>query len=129
VVNGVTIRAVHVSHIVPTTGFILEDADGAFAFSSDTGPTDRFWEVVNSVKKLKAVITETSFPNELQDLATISGHLTPQSLDRELGKLKRTVPVYLYGGKPRHLPVIKKQVAALKRKNLRFFVQGQTYRF
>jgi cAMP phosphodiesterase len=128
-VNGITIRAVHVSHIVPTTGFILEDKKGAIAFSSDTGPTERFWELVNGVKKLRAVITETSFPNELQDLANISGHLTPQTLDRELAKLQRDVPVYLYGGKPKHLREIKKQVAGLKRRNVRFFVQGRTYKF
>ena len=119
----------HVSHIVPTTGFILEDKKGAIAFSSDTGPTERFWEMVNGVKKLQAVITETSFPNELQDLANVSGHLTPQTLDRELGKLQHDVPVYLYGGKPKHLAKIKKQVAGLKRKNVRFFVQGRTYKF
>ena len=47
VINGLTIRAVHVSHIVPTTGFIVEDKKGAIAFSSDTGPTERFWELVN----------------------------------------------------------------------------------
>src|SRR5262245_51174828 len=75
-IDGLTIRAVPVSHIVPTTGFILEDRKGAIAFSSDTGPTTRFWEMVNATPRLKAVITETSFPNELQDLATISGHLT-----------------------------------------------------
>ena len=69
IVNGLTIRAVHVSHIVPTTGFIVEDKKSAIAFSSDTGPTHRFWELVNGLKNLKAVITETSFPNELQDLA------------------------------------------------------------
>jgi cAMP phosphodiesterase len=129
VVNGIRIRAVHVSHIVPTTGFILEDDRGAIAFSSDTGPTHRFWEVVNSVKRLRAVITETSFPNELQDLANISGHLTPQTLDHELDKLKQDVPVYLYGGKPRHLQRIRREVRALKRKNLHLLVQGNTYRF
>jgi cAMP phosphodiesterase len=128
-INGLTIRAVEVSHIVPTTGFILEDRKGAIAFSSDTGPTERFWEVVNSIKKLRAVITETSFPNELQDLASVSGHLTPQTLDRELGKLDRKVPVFLYGGKPKHLATLKKQVTALKRRDLRFLVQGKTYRF
>jgi cAMP phosphodiesterase len=128
-IGDLTIRAVHVSHIVPTTGFILEDKGGAIAFSSDTGPTERFWQVVNSVKKLKAVITETSFPNELQDLANVSGHLTPRALDRELAKLEREVPVYLYGGKPKYLPNIKKQVGALKRRNVRFFTQGQVYKF
>ena len=65
----------------------------------------------------------------MQDLATISGHLTPQSLDRELDKLDRDVPVYLYGAKPKHLAKVKRQVAALKRKNVRFFVQGRTYDF
>jgi 3',5'-cyclic-nucleotide phosphodiesterase len=129
VINGLRIRAVRVSHIVPTTGFILEDSRGAIAFSSDTGPTERFWEVVNSVKRLRAVITETSFPDELLDLAQVSGHLTPALLGRELQKLERDVPVYLYGGKPRHLARIGRQVRALKRKRLELLVQGRTYRF
>lgn len=129
VINGLTFRAVPVSHIVPTAGFIVEDKRSAIAFSSDTGPTLRFWEVANSVKKLKAVITETSFPNELQDLAHVSGHLTPATLDQELKKLKRNVPVYLYGLKPKHLKTIRQQIKALKRKNLHLLVQGRTYRF
>jgi ribonuclease BN (tRNA processing enzyme) len=128
-INGLSIRAVHVSHIVPTTGFILEDRRGAIAFSSDTGPTERFWEVVNSVKRLRAVITETSFPNELQSLADVSGHLTPQRLGLELKKLKPQVPVFLYGAKPKHLATIQKQVRSLKRRDLRLLVQGNTYRF
>jgi cAMP phosphodiesterase len=129
VVNGLTVRPVLVSHLVPTAGFIVEDKKSAIAFSSDTGPTHRFWELVNGLKNLKAVITETSFPNELQDLAQISGHLTPATLDVELEKLEKDVPVYLYGGKPKHLKAIKKQVAALKRKKLALLEQGRTYRF
>lgn len=128
-VNGITLRAIHVSHIVPTTGFLVEDKEGVVAYSSDTGPTERFWEVVNKTRKLKAVITETSFPNELQDLADVSGHMTPQTLDVELDKLERDVPVYLYGAKPRHLTRIHKQVGALKRKRLKFLKQGRTYKF
>jgi len=128
-VNGLTIRPVLVSHIVPTTGFIVEDKKSCLAFSSDTGPTHRFWEIVNGVKNLKAIITETSFPDEFQDLADVSGHLTPSTLDVELEKLERDVPVYLYGGKPKHLKAIKQQVKALKRKKLTFLEQGKTYRF
>ncbi len=128
-VNGLTIRPVLVSHIVPTTGFIVEDKKSCLAFSSDTGPTHRFWEIVNGVKNLKGIITETSFPDEFQDLADISGHLTPSTLDVELEKLERDVPVYLYGGKPKHLKAIKQQVKALKRKKLTFLEQGKTYRF
>ena len=84
---------------------------------------------MNEIRNLKAVITETSFPNELQDLAQISGHLTPATLDAELDKLKKDVPVYLYGGKPKHLKTIRKQVAALKRKKVSLLEQGKTYRF
>jgi 3',5'-cyclic-nucleotide phosphodiesterase len=128
-IDGLRIRAIHVSHIVPTTGFLLEDKKGIVAFSSDTGPTERFWEVVNGLKNLKAVITETSFPNELQELATISGHLTPNTLERELRKLKQSVPVFLYGAKPKHLASIRKQIRAFKKKNLHFLKQGKVYRF
>lgn len=128
-VNGLSVTPVEVSHTVPTTGFLVEDKDGVIAYSSDTGPTERFWEVVNRTRNLKAVITETSFPNELQDLANVSGHLTPQTLELELRKLKRDVPVYIYGLKPRHMSLIRRQVRALKRKRLTFLVQGETYRF
>ena len=128
-INGLTIRAIVVSHIVPTTGFIVEGRKAAIAFSSDTGPTERFWELVNEVKNLKAVVTETSFPNALQDLANVSGHLTPNTLERELLKLDRDVPVYLYGGKPKHLKTIRKEIKALKRKKLLLLEQGKTYKF
>jgi cAMP phosphodiesterase len=129
VINGLTFRAIPVSHIVPTAGFIVEDKRSAIAFSSDTGPTHRFWEVVNAVKKLKAVTTETSFPNELQNLAKVSGHHTPATLDQELRQLKRDVPVYLYGLKPKHVKTLRQEIRALKRKNLHLFVQGKTYKF
>jgi cAMP phosphodiesterase len=115
--------------VVPTTGFIVEDARGALCFSSDTGPTDRFWQVVNATRRVKAVITETSFPNELQDLANVSAHLTPRTLGDELRKLEHDVPVYLYGFKPRHVRTIRAQVATLRRKRLYMLSQGKTYRF
>ena len=63
------------------------------------------------------------------DLANVSGHLTPATLDTELDKLKKDVPIYLYGGKPKHLKTIKQQLRALKRKKLHMRVQGKTYRF
>jgi cAMP phosphodiesterase len=128
-INGLTVRAIHVSHIVPTTGFIVEDKKGAVAFSSDTGPTERFWELVNATSNLKAVITETSFPNEMQDLANVSGHLTPAALKQELRKLKKDVPVYLYGFKPKHLKRIRQQVRELERPRLHLLTQGKTYKF
>jgi cAMP phosphodiesterase len=113
---------------VPTTGFIVDDGEVSLAFSSDTGPTQHFWDVANATKNLKAVITESSFPNSEEDLARISGHLTPAMLKLELAKLKRDVPVYIYGAKPRFVSRIKRELQALKRKDLEMFVQGRTYK-
>ena len=69
--------------------------------------------MVNATKNLKAVITEASFPNSEEALARISGHLTPSLLGKELEKLKRDVPVYIYGPKPRF--VTRGPVAACRR--------------
>jgi cAMP phosphodiesterase len=126
-VGDLRITPVPVSHSIPTTGFIVEDKKGAFAFSSDTGPTDHFWDVVNQTKRLKAVITEASFPNDQEPLARISGHLTPALLHRELEKLRPKVPVLVYGPKPRFVKRIQKEIAALKRRNVKLVVQGRTY--
>ncbi|MBK5255580.1 MAG: 3',5'-cyclic-nucleotide phosphodiesterase [Vicinamibacteria bacterium] len=126
-VGNLSVRAISVSHSVPTTGFVVDDGKASLAFSSDTGPTHRFWDVVNATKNLKAVITESSFPNSEEGLARISGHLTPALLGMELSKLGRDVPIYVYGAKPRFVSRIKSELAVLKRKNLRMFVQGRTY--
>lgn len=126
-VGNLLIRAIPVSHSVPTTGFIVDDGKSSLAFSSDTGPTHRFWDVVNTTKNLKAVITEASFPNAEEHLAHISGHLTPVLLGKELSKLKRDVPVFIYGPKPRFVGRIAREIAALKRKDVKMLVQGRTY--
>jgi cAMP phosphodiesterase len=128
-VAGLSVRAIPVSHVVPTAGFVLDDGTDAIAYSGDTGPTRRFWQLVGRVERLRAVIVETSYPDELLAFARLSGHLTPQLLARELDKLKRDVPVFLYGAKPRHLARIRRQVRALGRSQVRLLEPGQVLRF
>jgi cAMP phosphodiesterase len=83
--------------------------------------------VVNDLDRLSAVITETSFPNELQDISDVSGHLTPATLREELKKIRRDVPIYLYGAKPKHIAAISAQIAEIGDSRLRPLVQGETY--
>jgi cAMP phosphodiesterase len=127
-VHGLRIRAVRVSHTVPTTGFIVEDEKVALAFSSDTGPTRDFWKAVNATRKLRAVITEVSFPDEQQTLADISGHLTPRTLAGEVKKIKRDVPIYIYGRKPRFAAAIGRQLRDFPDRRVRLLKQGRTYK-
>ena len=58
------------------------------------------------------------------------GHLTPQTLARELAKLERTdLPILLYHLKPSHAAKLRREVAALKLRNLRILEVGDTFTF
>lgn len=81
------VKAVPVTHIVPTVGLVISDGERTVGFSSDTSATEEFWRVVNREPRLDALLIEASFPNSLGKLADVSGHLTPEGLGAELGKL------------------------------------------
>lgn len=106
------ITAIPVDHIVPTTAFLIRQGSSRIIFTSDTGPTDRVWQVANETPNLKAVITECSFPNRLQAVADISLHLTPRTLAVELAKLKGDVPVLIYHFKPPYIDELRAELAS-----------------
>jgi ribonuclease BN (tRNA processing enzyme) len=124
------VTAIEVTHIVPTTGLLLRQGASSVIFTSDTGPTSRIWEVAQASEDLAAIITEVSFPNRMQDVADVSLHLTPQTLNTELSKLDRQIPVYLYHFKPPYVEELRSELAETE---LRYPVeeleQDRTYRF
>jgi len=127
-----TIMSVPVTHPVESYGYIVENKKVSIAFSGDTGPTFELWEAVNRAKNLKAVFLELSFPNKLQSLADISGHLTPRTLVTELDKLdhkKKGVDIYLYHLKPAFIRELKKEVHELGRRELRVLELGDEFEF
>jgi cAMP phosphodiesterase len=117
---GFDVRAVGVSHTIDTAGFIVEGPGGAVAYSGDTGPTERFWELLNETPELRALLLEVSFPDREQKLATVSGHHTPRTLIKDLKKLVRPkdVPTLLYHIKPVFQAEVEKECAKLKGVNL-----------
>jgi 3',5'-cyclic-nucleotide phosphodiesterase len=118
---GFDVRAVNVSHTIDTCGFIVDAGRrGALAYSGDTGPTDRFWELLNETPNLRAVLAEVSFPNREQKLATVSGHHTPRTLIKDLRKLHKPqdVPTLLYHIKPVFQREVERECAKLKGANL-----------
>jgi ribonuclease BN (tRNA processing enzyme) len=114
-IGGYTLRTVPVKHPVECHGVFVRGKTGTLVYSGDTGPTDRLWTELNELDDLRAFILEVSFPNELKELAHISGHLTPELLSEELGKWqpKNKAPVLLYGMKPAFHEALKEQIAAL----------------
>ena len=128
-VDGVSFTPCAVHHVVPTFGFLVEQGDSAFLWSSDTGPTNRLWELANSARNLKVVCVETSFDNSLQRVADLSMHLTPRTLAPELSKLSRSFPVLIHHLKPACVSKIHEEIRALDRPDLEYLEQGRTYLF
>jgi len=124
-VGAYAVTSIPVAHPVESCGFVIRKNGVALGISGDTGPTDRLWQVLNRVPELKALLLETSFPDELQDLADLSGHLTPRTLRIELAKFQRNgANVMLYHLKPAFVAELKRQVADLPVKVLEL---GETY--
>jgi len=126
-IDGVTFTPIPVNHLIPTYGFLLEGDGRSFLWSSDTGPTQRLWEVANRTPGLGLLCIETSFDNALQEVADVSLHLTPATLELELAKLEKPVPVLVHHLKPPSIERIHQEVRALGNPDVGFLEQGKTY--
>ena len=113
-VGGYSITATPVNHAVPAYGYLVSNASSeAFLYTGDTGPTDAIWERTAG-HRVKLLIVEVSFPNELEHLALASGHLTPLLLGRELAKMP-AIPerIFVTHLKPFHRDAIAAQLRQL----------------
>jgi cAMP phosphodiesterase len=126
-VGKYTVRAVRVDHSVPTSAYFVSDAKATLLNTSDTGPTVRVWDIARKVKNLKAVLIECSFPNNLQKLADISGHLTADTLLGEVEKSGLKVPFLVYHIKAQFLKTVRREVLALKHPLVNLAEEGRTY--
>lgn len=115
------ILPVPVHHPVESCAFLVRRGRSVLAMSGDTGPTEILWNELSAVRDLKALLLETSFPNRLQELADVSGHYTPQTVEQDLRKLRRRnhIPVLLYHLKPAHLAALSRELKALRNPALR----------
>lgn len=102
--------AVDVMHSVPSLGFTVRNSGGAFAVSGDTKSNETLWPVLNACKDLKILVIEVSFPDEMERLATESGHYCPSTLTRDLEKLRHNPDIWLTGMKPGEESAILEQV-------------------
>lgn len=108
------LKSIPVSHPVESCGFVISRDNVSIAVSGDTGPTEQLWKTLNATVGLRAVFLECSFPNRLQALADVSGHLTPHTLRAELEKFdRRDAEVLLYHLKPGYVPELKRELAGL----------------
>lgn len=128
-IAGKTVRAVMVTHTIDTAAFVIEGSDGAIAYSGDTGPTDRMWEVLNEVPDLRALLMEVSFPDRMQKLAQVSGHHTPKTLAEDMLKYRapRDLPTLLHHIKPVFQSEVERECASLRGLNLEVMQIGDHF--
>lgn len=120
---------VPVQHPVESVGYLVTQGDRTIVISGDTGPTQELWDVANARNDIAALFIELSFPNRMQWLADVSGHFTPQTLAKELGKIRSNAPVFLYHLKPAFLDELRREVAELGSSRLRILELDDEFEF
>lgn len=118
-------NAVDVSHSVPSLGYTVQNSGGVFAVSGDTKTNETLWPALNDCDDLRALVIEVSFPDELEALATTSGHYTPRTMCADLQRLRHEPEIWLTGMKPGEEERILRQVIkAAPGKNIRMLARG-----
>ncbi|HSG06150.1 MAG TPA: 3',5'-cyclic-nucleotide phosphodiesterase, partial [Nitrospiria bacterium] len=126
-VGHLRVTPIRVNHVIPATGFIIEDEEGAVLYSGDTFETGPLWEAAARHPRLKAAMIEASFPDSMSELAERSGHLTPRLLAREFEKIGRPgLPLLVYHMKPQFREEISEEVRKLGIENVRCLTDGET---
>ena len=123
VFNEVGLTAVNVDHAIPAAGVIVEMNGQSIAFTGDTGPTQEIWKRTNKVQNVVAVVTEASFPNDQQQLADETAHLTPQTFGDELKKITVDAPVYASHRKIPYERDIESQIRNLRDRRARVLLE------
>jgi len=128
-IAGLSVLPVMVDHSIPSCGYFLGRGNSSLAYTGDTGPTERFWQVLNERAGVKALITEVSFPNRMGRLAGETGHLTPRSLAEQLEKI-RVRPergIFVYGMKPVFADEIRSEMAEIGAEGVELLATDRHY--
>ncbi len=117
--------AVDVMHSVPSLGYTVRNSGGVFAISGDTKTNQTLWPVLNSCADLRVLVIEVSFPDEMEGLATQSGHYCPKTMTDDLKRLKHEPEIWLTGMKPgQEERILKQVIQAAPGKNIRMLSRG-----
>lgn len=128
-IEGLRVTPVEMNHTVRTIGLALEDERSAIIVTSDTHHTEEIWRLAGRLERLKAVFVDVSYPDEMETLAAASRHFTPRSLDLELRKMRRSVPVLAVHLKPQFHARVREQLARLGRPDVGIARIGHEYVF
>ena len=129
-VSSLKVRAIPVNHKVPSQAFLIQSSSATLVMTGDTAEMSVFWDVVNEYERIDGLLIECAFPNEFEDLAVISHHLTPQRLESELKKIDTEVErIYVTNIKPSYRDAVIDQLKKIDDDRLQVLEVGRQYRF
>ena len=84
-------------------------------------------KIKDLLKAKKAILLAHNYqPAEIQDVADMTGHLTPSSLEEELKKLEaHKTDIYLYHMKRHHQQSIQEEIASISNRSIRVLEDGR----
>ena len=101
-----------VDHPVPTVAYLVDDGTAAVAVVTDTAPVPAVLSQVADHPRLRAVFLESSFPDQLADLAATTRHLTASQFVAGARLIPPHVPVYAVHVKPRYADQVRAEILA-----------------
>lgn len=109
--GGLRVTPFSVRHAVPTVGFCLHGERENFIFIADICelPAESA-EFLSGLKNVGSMTVEVSYPEGMEDLARITGHLTPLLLEDVLAKMPSGKEVLYCHVKPRWRDDIDAQI-------------------
>ncbi len=126
-VDGYNITACMVNHSVPAVGYLVRKNGKSLLYTGDTGPTEQIWQYATN---LSAIIIEVSFPNDMESLALVTGHLTANLLAKELKKITELPPrILITHPKPQYYEIIAQELDALGIPQIELLQDGRYYEF
>jgi ribonuclease BN (tRNA processing enzyme) len=110
--DGYRIEVLSAAHTVPAVGFAVDAGGdrGWWVYTGDTGPNPALWQRLAGMK-VDHLVIETAFSDDERQLAQISRHHCPTSLQQELAQLKGSVDVYITHIKPGELDAVMAGIA------------------
>lgn len=109
-IDGYLITPIRVNHTVPSVGYLIKKDNKSLFYTGDTGPTKETWKRLGDID-LDALIIEASFPDKMENLAKITGHMTPKLIVEDLKFLYKTPKrIYITHIKPFYLRNILKDI-------------------
>ena len=109
--EGESIRAFPTDHTVASCGYVYTKDENALLLTADTYSLDSLENEILKDAKIKSIIVECSFPNELKELAINSKHLTPNLLFEKLKRVEnRNLSLFINHIKPTYFKQISDEI-------------------